>query len=249
MAENLDSWSRRNHFLLRRLHSLTGIFPVGIFLINHLLANSTAWLGEGHFNHHIGLIHSLPWLLVVEIGFIFIPLAFHGILGVAIALQGKSNVARYPYMDNWRYSLQRLTAWITVVFVVVHLLHFRLAPWVGGRAYADGMHDIGAFAFTQAGFWNLLLPMWVWMVLYVIGLFAAVFHFCNGIVTFCITWGITISDNSRKRMSVAAGGLGVVLLLWGVLSLVAFGMEPKSTGEPVEPSHMAAITQTLDEGA
>ncbi|WP_213067997.1 hypothetical protein, partial [Acinetobacter baumannii] len=29
------------------------------------------------------------------------------------------------------------------------------------------------------------------VVLYVIGMWAAIFHFCNGITTFCMTWGIT----------------------------------------------------------
>jgi len=232
VTDRAESWTDRNHFMLRRLHSLTGIVPVGVFLINHLLANSTAFLGEGHFNHHIELIHSLPWLVPIEIIFIFIPLAFHGGYGVLIALQGRSNVGQYPYMDNWRYSLQRVTAWITVVFVLVHLLHFRFAHWFGVMEYKDAIHTPGFFAFTQQGFLDLWLPTWLWLVIYSIGLTAAVYHFCNGIVTFCITWGITISDASRKRVSVAAAGVGVVLLAWGALSLYALRKVPPATEQP-----------------
>ncbi len=215
----------RHHFLLRRLHSLTGIIPVGVFLINHLLANSTAFLGPGHFDHHVQLIHSLPWLLVIEIGFIFLPLLFHGGYGVVIALQGRPNQGQYPYMDNWRYTLQRVTAWITVVFVLVHLAHFRFAHWFGLAEYKHANPYF--FDITQQGFWDQWLPLWVWMVVYAVGLTAAVFHFCNGIVTFCITWGITVGDESRKKMSVVAGALGVVLLMWGFLSLYAFAQQPK----------------------
>lgn len=213
----------RHHFALRRLHSLTGIVPVGLFLINHLLANSTAFLGKEHFNHHIELIHSLPWLVWIEVLFIFVPLAFHGAYGLLIALQGRPNQGQYPYLDNWRYTLQRVTAYITIVFVVVHLAHFRLAHWFGGTYYGSA-HDVpGFFFFTKEGFHNLWLPMWLWMVLYSVGLVAAVFHFCNGVVTFCITWGIVIGDASRKRISLAAGALGALLAVWGFVSLIALG--------------------------
>ena len=229
------------HFALRRLHSLCGIVPIGLFLINHMLANSTAYLGEKYFNHHINLIHDLPWLLPIEILFIFLPLAFHGIYGVVIAWQGKLNQGRYPYADNWRYTLQRITAYITIVFVLVHLLHYRLAPWIGGESYASAHDGVGFFEFTWRGFAHLL-PTSVWLVIYAIGLTAAIYHFCNGIVTFCITWGIVVGDDSRKRLSVVTAAFGLLLMLGGVLSLVAFGQSelPDRQDQP----HVAVIMDT-----
>jgi succinate dehydrogenase / fumarate reductase cytochrome b subunit len=219
-----QSWFRRHHFLLRRLHSLTGIIPIGAFLIFHLLTNSTAFEGPERFNEHVKGIHSLPFLVAIEILFIFLPITYHAAYGVLIALAGKMNQGQYPYMDNWRYTLQRITAWITVVFIAVHLLHFRFAHWFGVMEYKAAIDQPGGFfALTQHGFFALLFPTWLWMILYLVGLTAAVYHFCNGIVTFCITWGITVGDASRKRLSVAAGGLGIVLVLWGMLSLYALG--------------------------
>lgn len=218
---NPVSAAGEHQFLLRRLHSLSGIIPVGVFLINHLLTNSTAFLGKRHFDEHVRWIHDLPWLLIIEIVGVFIPLAFHAGYGVAIALQGRPNVRAYPYMDNWRYTLQRTTAWITLVFIVVHLLHFRFAHWFGlpdyKAAYGASYYDL-----TRDGFLSLAIPAWTWLVLYVVGLTAAVFHFCNGIVTFCITWGVTVGDRSRQYVSYGAAGLGVVLMAWGLLSLYAF---------------------------
>ncbi len=248
MASSVQPLCAHGHFALRRLHSLCGIFPIGVFLINHMLTNSTALLGSvvgEHFTHHVALIHSLPWLLAIEIVFIFIPLAFHGIYGLIIAMEGRANYASYPYMDNWRYALQRITAYITIVFVVVHLLHFRLAHWLGGPSYADAVHAGQTFAITQDGFLNMLLPTWVWMVIYVIGLSAAVFHFCNGIVTFCITWGIAVSVNSRKRLSWLAGALGLLLLAWGLLSLYAFGTFQRPADNAAPDHHTVAI-RTVD---
>ncbi len=219
----------QHHFLLRRLHSLSGIVPVGAFLVNHLLTNSTAFLGPEKFDEHVEWIHAMPFLLMIEILFIFAPLAFHAGYGVVIALQGRSNASSYPYMDNWRYTLQRATAWITLVFIIVHLLHFRFGHWFGRMDYKDAVHGVGAFWFTQDGFF-VGLPMWVWMALYSVGLVAAVFHFCNGIVTFCISWGITVSDSSRQRVGIGAAGLGLVLLSWGFLSLYALA----ATERPAE---------------
>lgn len=233
----------RHHFLLRRLHSLTGIIPVGFFLIEHLLTNSLAFLGQEHFNAQVQWIQDMHYLIALEILFIFLPLAYHGLYGVKIALEGRPNQNQYPYMDNWRYTLQRVTAWITLVFVIGHLAHFRFGHYFGVNAtYADASENVGYWAFTQEGFYRWL-PVWAWMIFYVIGLTAAVFHFANGIGTFCITWGITVGDISRKRVSLAAGGLGVILLIWGIMTLIAFGTfeveAPKAAPAGAEASVVA----------
>lgn len=217
------SFLDRHHFLIRRLHSLTGIVPIGIFLINHMLTNYTMFEGPDHFDKHVHWIHALPMLLMIEIFGIFLPIAFHAALGVYIALQGKSNTASYPYMDNWRYSLQRITAWIALIFLIIHFPHFRFAHWLGGEEYKAAA-EISATAVTARGFQDLLIPMWLWMVIYVVGLLASVFHFCNGIVTFCITWGLTLNTTSRQYVSYGASGLGVVLVTWGLLGLYAIAI-------------------------
>jgi succinate dehydrogenase / fumarate reductase, cytochrome b subunit len=219
MAETALSCVDRNHFLLRRLHSLSGIVPVGVFLMFHLLANSTAFLGAESFDRFVGGIHYLPWLIATEIAFIFAPLAFHGIYGIVIALEGKTNQSQYPYLDNWRYTLQRITAWIVVVFIIIHLAHYRFAYLFGGKEFADAYPAF--FTFTKAGFQHMWMPLWMWLAIYFIGTTATIYHFCNGLVTFCITWGITVGDASRKKMSVIALILGLVLMVWGMSSLVA----------------------------
>jgi len=234
----VDSWMDRNHFLLRRVHSLLGIIPVGFFLIEHLLTNSLAWFGPEKFNEQVHWLHNLHYLLLLEIIFILVPIAFHGIYGVVIVLTAQNNPTRYPYLDNWRFALQRWTGVIAVIFIVVHLGHFRFAHWFGGEVY-PGAPD--PFALTQRGFYGIP-PGVFWFPIYAIGLIAAVYHFANGICTFCITWGITIGDRSRRRLSVAAGGLGIILLIWGFMSLAAFRFHeypPDRQGE--ESAHASAV--------
>lgn len=213
---------RRHHFLLRRLHSLSGVVPVGVFLINHLLTNSlTPW--PTSFDDEVDWIHSLPYLVFIEFGLIILPLVFHAAYGVVIALQGQHNVTSYGYADNWRYTLQRVTGWIAVVFIAIHLLHFRLAWLVGATSYPELVHNgmtpynAAAQGFTQ------VLPTALWMIIYAVGLTASVYHFANGLCTFCITWGITVGLRSRRYVSIAAAGLGAVLLIWGFMSLAGLG--------------------------
>ncbi len=224
---------RKYHFVLRRLHSLCGIVPIGAFLCFHLLTNSTAFEGPERFNEHVKGIHALPWLVCIEVLFIFLPIAFHAGYGVLIALQGNLNTRQYPYMDNWRYTLQRVTAWIALAFIAIHLLQFRFAHWFGAMSYqaAATYSPGGYFGFTQHGF-AAILPEWLWILIYLVGLSACVFHFCNGIVTFCITWGIAVGAVARKHVSVVAAGLAVVLMIFGVASLVAIARGKPTAGNP-----------------
>jgi len=232
VTEDVDNWMTRNHFTLRRVHSLLGIIPIGAFLIEHMLTNSLAWWPE-KFNEQVHWLHEMHYLLWLEILFIFLPLAFHGIYGVAILLTARNNASQYRHLDNWRFMLQRWTGVVAILFLIVHLCHFRFAHWFGGEPYVG---HVDPFGLTQHRFEATLGV--AWFPIYLVGLIAAVFHFCNGIVTFCITWGITISVESRKRFSVAAGGLGVVLLLWGVMSLMALRTTPGELAPPhIERAH------------
>lgn len=224
MSTPADDWVRRHHFLLRRLHSLSGIVPVGVFLAVHLYTNSLAGLGHERFDEHVREIHAIPYLGWLETFGIFLPIAFHAGYGVVIARQGRSNVRHYGWLDNWRYTLQRVTAWITLAFILVHLAHFRFAHWFGGPAYQETIAaGTTPTDLTQMGFMHLLSPG-TWFVVYSVGLVAAVYHFCNGIATFCITWGVTVGDAARRRVLVASGGLAALLLTWGFMSLWALSL-------------------------
>ena len=108
------------HFLLRRLHSLTGIL-FGLYLIIHLVVNATIVQGGIDYQQQVDKIHALPFLLVVEWIAIYIPILFHAIYGFWIILTGQPNAASYPYLKNFFYLLQRVSAVILVIFIVFHV--------------------------------------------------------------------------------------------------------------------------------
>jgi len=217
------------HFLLRKLHSLSGIIPIGVFLIEHLLTNSLAFVGPDRFNKSVHALHELPYLLALEVFGIFLPLAFHALYGIKIALSAQPNVHAYPYMANRRYTLQRITGYIAFVFIIIHLLKFRFAHLVGwGPSFLDPA-NADKFEMTRKGLmqWNIaqlgiVMPAWITIGFYIVGLWAACYHFANGIWTFCISWGITIGERAQRRMGVFAALVGIVLFVWGSLSLYAF---------------------------
>ena len=72
-----SSWWVRNEFLLRRLHSLSGLVPVGAFMMVHLVVNASLLNANSAatFQANVLRIHGLGRLLwVVEWMFIFLPL-------------------------------------------------------------------------------------------------------------------------------------------------------------------------------
>lgn len=248
-AETTQTFEQKYHFLLRKLHSLSGIVPIGAFLIEHLLTNSMAFKGREHFNADVRWIHGLPYLPFVETLFIFLPLAFHALYGIRIAMTAKPNSGQYPYMANWRYTLQRVTGYVAFLFIVVHLAKFRFAHLLGwGPEFIHEGNDY--FEITRRGLmewrpWGVVVPATATFAFYYVGLLASVYHFCNGIWSFCISWGITVGERAQRRIGFAAAGLGAVLLVWGALTLYAFRYaEPRSStrvpmhveSEPAQPS-------------
>ena len=128
-------------FAWRRVHSLLGLWIV-LFLIEHMLTNSQAALLFGEsgmgFIRAVNFIKNLPYLPVIEILLIGVPILFHGILGIRILMGSKINA--FPgsksrpnltkYARNHAYSWQRITSWILLVGIIAHVgfMRFYMYP-------------------------------------------------------------------------------------------------------------------------
>ena len=221
------------HFLIRKIHSLLGIVPVGIFLCFHLFMNSQAImegkqsLGETFsFAQVVHAIESLhPWRLVlnaVEVLFILLPLLLHALYGFVIWWQGKNNVLRHGYVRNWMYTLQRWSGLVIFIFLIIHVWRMRLSN-TGAADLAWPPADV--FPVLHEALQNPLV-----LALYILGVIAASLHFANGIWLAGITWGITIGPRAQKVSTAVAAGVFVVLLVLGGLGLYGFAaLEPATT--------------------
>jgi succinate dehydrogenase / fumarate reductase cytochrome b subunit len=202
--ESSPSFLARHQFLIYRLFSLSGLIPVGAFLVVHLLTNASVLAGPGSFQSRVDLIHSLgPLLVPIEWAFIFLPMLFHATVGFIIIANGMPNVGSYPYVSNVRYTLQRATGMIAFAFIVWHVLqlHWLGTPFGGGKF--DPHHASSSAA-------TALQPMIV-AILYGIGILSTVFHFANGLWTLGITWGLWTSPAAMRRASWISVAVGVVL--------------------------------------
>ena len=204
-------------FILRKLHQLSGIFPLGLFLLEHFYTNSKALTGPGDFNNAVRDLQSIPYILFVEIGGIFIPLIYHAVYGLVITVEARPNNLAYPYSRNWFYLIQRITGVILFLFITFHVLNFRFGLLPGLNSISVAHHPDQAFDIVAGEFRRL----WIFLV-YMIGITATVWHLANGIWLFLVDWGITIGERAQRLTGYACIAFGVVLLLVGVNAAVAF---------------------------
>ena len=228
----------KHDFLLRRLHSLSGILPIGLFVIGHLFTNAQmAWPDAGEtFQHEVDFIHSIPGLLIIEVT-LWLSIAFHAIVGIWITATGRSNTSKYMYGANFRYTLQRWTGMIALVFIFLHIATLRwrwpvfdwFTPFYG--RYSADTSVVAEVGHEQEGI-PMSMPLtayalqisWLVVVLYFVGVISAVFHWCNGLWTAAISWGLTISTGSMKRWGYVCAALFVGLTsfflaaMWGALT-------------------------------
>jgi succinate dehydrogenase / fumarate reductase cytochrome b subunit len=197
-------------FFWRKLHSLSGIIPIGAFLVEHIVSNFETWNGPLAYAKQVLFLNSLPLVRILEWVFIFIPLAFHALYGVYIAIRGRSNVNVYPWAGNWGYLWQRITGLIAFAYIIQHVYRQRFSG-------ADLPHNPGmAFAKVQHELHN------PWMLaIYVIAMIATCWHFAYGIWLFAAKWGITPGERARKRFGYVCAVFGTGLCIMGLASIYA----------------------------
>ena len=215
-------------FLLRRLHSLSGIIPVGAFLFEHILiSNATATGGPAAYARQVRFLGGLPFVTVLELFGIWLPILFHSLYGFYIWWRGESNVTDYPWTGNWMYSAQRWTGIIAFAYIVWHTWTMRfsgidlhLFPGAAfGKVQAEVFHT-GLFLF------------------YVAGLIAASWHFAYGIWLFCAKWGIITGQKAQKRLLVLCLAFFFAMTGAGLASLTAFRSRPQ---QPTDPDGARAV--------
>jgi succinate dehydrogenase / fumarate reductase cytochrome b subunit len=220
-------------FLLRKLHQLTGIVPLGIFFLVHMYTNSTAMSGAKVFNEHVQDIHNIPYLLFVEIFGIFLPLLFHSIYGIIISAEARPNAGHYSYSRNWFYLVQRISGVFLFFFLTFHILNFRFGMIPGLNmtpvaGHAGSAYDIVAREFRNSGIF----------LLYILGVLATAWHLAYGIWLFAVDWGIVIGEKAQKTALYACIALAVFLGAVGINAAAAFvdpcGILPDSLCEKAE---------------
>ncbi|MFZ0312060.1 MAG: succinate dehydrogenase [Candidatus Korobacteraceae bacterium] len=203
-------------FVLRRLHSLSGIVPIGAFLIEHFISNSESANGVQAYNDQVKFLTSLPFVHVLEWVFIFIPLLYHALYGIWIWYRGESNVSEYPWSGNWLYTSQRWTGIVAFAYILYHVIDMR---FMGVHLMGGGYNN----AFSKV--WFDFQNPWV-VAIYVIGIVAASWHFSYGVWLFAAKWGLTVGDKARRKFGFVCLGLAIALVGIGLWSVTGFVRTP-----------------------
>lgn len=199
----------RRAFWLRRLHSLTGVFPIGLYVLVHIGINSFAASGAEVYDRVAHFLESLPYLILIEVPFIWLPILYHSLYGIYIHATGKPNPFQYPHPNNRLYTIQRWSGVVTLVFIGWHFWQTRLANYIYGTPIEfQMMADI----FTD--------PLWI--AFYAVGLIAVAFHLANGLRTFALTWGFVVGDHARAAAGRALAAFGVLFLMVSLAAIWAF---------------------------
>jgi succinate dehydrogenase/fumarate reductase cytochrome b subunit (b558 family) len=195
---------------LKRLHSLLGALPLGVFVALHLWTNAYALVGRARFEAHVAWVDGLPGRAAIEIVGILLPLLLHAGIGIRLMLVRDEAVAQTGREGrDWGLVLQRATGLLALVFVAVHLGSYRWPRATGTIAIAN-LYDRLSAELQSMG----------WFAFYLAGTSAVVFHLGQGLTRLFSPAKREGAPGSRPRAVALWGGIGVVL--W-VLSLEILG--------------------------
>ena len=196
-------------YLLRKLHSLSGIVPVGAFLAEHFWSNSSALVSPQKYNETSQDLQTIPFRIFVEWAFIFLPILYHGGYGVYIWLRGESNVSQYPWVKNWLYSAQRYTGLIAFAYIGWHVYTQR---WL-----THGMSSYSEVAQQMQSPWALAFM--------IVGVVASSFHLGVGIWNFLCKWGLAVTARAQRAAGQLGAAVGIVFSLVGIMIVLSFRLD------------------------
>jgi succinate dehydrogenase / fumarate reductase, cytochrome b subunit len=198
----------------QKLHSLTGVVPLGVFLALHLVINARALQGRDALDRTVRGILSIPLLSVIELFGVLLPLLFHAAYGIKLSLSRRTEPAAYP--ANW-VLLQRATGFSALLFIAFHLYDLRWPVLAGYMTEAD-LFPVLAAKLSSTNSWGIPL----FAVAYLVGVAATVFHFATGLFAFCVSWGYAGTERAIRIARIACGSLGIVLFLIGASTVVYY---------------------------
>ena len=207
----------KESFFWHKLHSLTGVVPVGYYLVQHLTLNTFSIAGPDKFNSIIAFFHSIPDHLLIPLeAIIWGSFIFHAVYGLFIVGRAQPNyyTTTYKWSQNRMYLLQRWSGVFLFFFIIYHVITTSIAARVQG----DQVVQYAAWA-TKLQSYGYVLTL-----VYVLGITAASYHFSYGLWNFCIRWGITISEKAQHRVQKFSLWCFVVIMVMGLAALSGFFM-------------------------
>jgi succinate dehydrogenase / fumarate reductase cytochrome b subunit len=224
--------SDRSYYTLKRLHSLTGVVPVGLFLLEHLFTNARSLQGAAEFDRAAADLARLPFVVLIEAFGIWLPILFHMVVGVLISTTAQANVGKHGYARNWMYLLQRASGVVLVFYILYHTWALRFDPHY--------LNSTSAYDYV-----NHHLAQPAVLAFYVLGTVAACYHFGNGLFGFAIHWGLVTGPQAQRRMARLGMAVFLGLSLLGLAALFGFrGLRADFLQKPHGGEHAPIVARS-----
>lgn len=230
--------------LLRRVMAWTGLMLSG-FLFFHFAVAAFGLHRQSFEALSESLERQRPWTTVLEVVFVFVPLAVHALVGFYIMRkEGLAyRLGKRHSGGDLRYALQRASGAILAAFALFHVgtmhrwgfhLLYRMTGWEALSRYAGGgLFDpqrayasvAAAFAGGPEGWGGEFVSGF-----YLLGLVAAVYHATNGTATVAslLKWTVGLGPGQEAEPSPwlpsAILTAGLLLALLGLAGWAAFAL-------------------------
>ena len=200
------------------LMAVTGLILL-LFVVVHLLGNSSIFIGPNGINAYAEHLHSLGPLVWVFRLVMLAVISVHIALGVQLTLENQSaRPLSYSVKENLRATFSSRTMIISglvlLAFIIFHLLQFTvqlpgLTPF-GAKAHLAELHGNmvpNVFGMVVTTFHSLFV-----VLVYVVGMIFLFLHLGHGVQSFFQTLGLT-NDKTFEGLGVFGKVVAFVLLL------------------------------------
>jgi succinate dehydrogenase / fumarate reductase cytochrome b subunit len=183
--------------------SLSGVVPLGAFLVVHLATNTRALAGDEAFARALHFYDRVPALGAVEALLVFAPLLFHAGFGLWLVAARRPLAVPSPYPSSLRVAM-RATGVLVVAFLAMHLPELRFGAQ-GERPPGDVLQT-----FLAADLSSMRGGLPLRALAYLLGTACVCFHFAVGL------WGAFAATRrgegpvARRRAAWWAAAVGAV---------------------------------------
>ena len=199
-------------FWLRRLHSLSGIVPVGAFLFEHILiSNASRSAVPLPTLVRFAFWPVFPLVPMLELFGIWLPILFHALYGFYIWYRGET--------QRWRVSLDRKLDVHGAALDRHHRVRLHALAHLDDAIYRHRLARICGGFFRQSASGTVLAGV---AAFYVVGLVCASWHFAYGMWLFAAKWGLTSGRKALGKDSGVCLAFFVLLSAVGLTSLYTF---------------------------
>jgi succinate dehydrogenase / fumarate reductase cytochrome b subunit len=233
------------------LFSLSGVAPLGAFLVVHAIANVQAVRGDAAFLATTRAFERLPALPLLELLLVFAPLVVHGAIGSWLVVTRTPLDPPAPYPSRVRTAM-RVTGVVALAFLALHLLELRFAGAAAPGARPRGGEILSTLESGLASTWHGL----PWRgVAYLVAAGCVAFHFAAGLWGISVAWragrdaggtsgagappnngrggpGDPAGQRARARAAWVAGALGAVLWALFAEAVVFHATGARLVGSP-----------------